>query len=559
MIQLFSILYSINAKDTMFKRNFWTILLIAYVPFISSEISSYVNPVLPGWHSDPSCTFVPELDEMFFCTTSTFLTFPGIPIYASRDLVNWKQVSHVLNRPDQLPGLATAADQSDGIYASTLRFRNGTFYLATAFLSGTKKPRILIFTTTDPYSDSAWKDPIDVPISHYGFDPDLFWDDDGQLYVTYAGFNATYNTEIMQATFNLTTRTTGVWKTIWTGTGALWPEGPHIYKKDGLYYLMIAEGGTALNHSVTIARSSHVNGPYRSYAGNPILTNNNTASYFQTVGHADLFQDKDQNWWGVALSTRSGPAYKIYPLGRETVLFPGTWEKDDWPKLTPVEGCMSGPLPSTNRDIPGSGPFADDGDDLDFAPFTDLPKNLMTWRQQNASLFTVSPIGHPNTLRIYPSRANLTGDKYFVADSGSQAFISRLQSSTLFTYSVDVSFWPTGEGEEAGISVFLSQLQHIDLGIVLLRSTQGILQPHLRFRVEASGLPGVAVLDTEIIPIPLSWRQGPIKLSISTPDDRTFEFSAGTASRPNHATILGRASAEIVSGGSGKFTGKDPI
>lgn len=430
--------------------------LLAYTGPSSGKISRYTNPVLLGWHSDPSCVFVSELDDTFFCTTSTFLAFPGAPIYASRDLIDWKLASHALSRLEQFPGLATAADQGDGIYASTLRFRNGTFYLATAFLSGYNLPRLLIFSATDPYNHSAWSDPVDVSVSHYGYDPDLFWDDDGQLYVTYAGYNTTDNTEIMQATFDLATNTTGTWKTIWTGTGAPWPEGPHVYKKDELYYLLIAEGGTGLNHSVTIARSRNVDGLYSNYADNSILTNNETATYFQTVGHADLFQDKDGNWWGVALATRSGPQWDVYPMAREMVLYPGTWSHGDWPNLEPVRGSMRGPLPHTDCDVPGTGPLANDGDNFDFGEMQTLPQNLMTWRPQKTSIFALSPPEHPGTLRIYPSRANLAGDETFVAGNDSQAFISRLQSSTLFTYFVDVSFQPLHEGEEFGISVFLT-------------------------------------------------------------------------------------------------------
>lgn len=114
--------------------------------------------------------------------------------------------------------------------------------------------------------------------------------------MSFPEYNTTRDTEIIQATFNLETRDTGNWSTIWKGTGALYLEAPHIYKKDGLYYLLVAEGGSDIHHSVTIARSSSVSGHYQSYTRNPILIANDTANYFQTVGHADIFQDKAGNW-----------------------------------------------------------------------------------------------------------------------------------------------------------------------------------------------------------------------------------------------------------------------
>lgn len=155
-----------------------------------------------------------------------------------------------------------------------------------------------------------------------------------------------------------------------------------VYKKDGWYYLMIAEGGTELDHAITIARARRITGPYEGYENNPILTNRGTDEYFQTVGHGDLFQDADGNWWGACLATRSGPEWEVYPMGREAVLFPVTWEEGEWPILSPVRGEMSGPLPlPADRDtVPGDGPFVSDPDVYDFAEGTAIPRNLVYWR-----------------------------------------------------------------------------------------------------------------------------------------------------------------------------------
>lgn len=233
-----------------------------------------------------------------------------------------------------------------------------------------------IITSNDPFNSSSWSDPIFFTFE--GYDTSPFWDDDGTTYVTGSHTWEIYPA-IKQARLNFTTGVIGDLVDIWNGTGSEAPEGPHIFRKDGWYYLMIAEGGTGLNHEEDIARSRHLNGPYTSNPSNPILTQANTSSYFQTVGHADLFQDKNGNWWGVALSTRSGPEYTVYPMGRETVLAPVTWYEDGWPVWTNISGTVSGwPLPARELVTRGEGPLITTPDAIDFcSPFASLPPQLI--------------------------------------------------------------------------------------------------------------------------------------------------------------------------------------
>ncbi|PYH81817.1 hypothetical protein BO82DRAFT_74965 [Aspergillus uvarum CBS 121591] len=523
--------------------------------------TNYTNPILPGWHSDPSCAFIAAWDETFFCTTSTFLAFPGIPIYASKDLIHWKLVSHALSRPSQAPFLLNATGQSEGIYASTLRFHKSTLYLTTALVSAAAPngSEFLVFTTTDPYTDAAWSDPITITTPLSGYDPDLFWDaaDNDRLYLTIAGYNHSTTPLIFQSPVTLPDWTATSWTYLWNGTENNWPEGPHLYRKDGWYYLLIAEGGTGTSHQVSIARSKNVTGPYEPCPANPILTNRNTTEYFQTVGHADLFQDKTGNWWGVALATRSGPGWEIYPMGRETVLYPAQWKKDAWPQLQPVRGAMRGPLPPPSRAVQGQGPLVDESEKLDFAPGSVLPPTLQTWRPQiqAQSLFTISPPGHSHSLRITPSWANLTGNASFHPGKDELAFLGRIQTSTLFEYAVTLHFHPSVEAEEAGISIFLTQAQHVDLGVVLLRNPHGKLAPHFRFRVEASGRPDLVAPATVIAAVPVAWYGRGIVLRVRAPDDAGYVLSAALVGSLGSEIVLGRASAEILSGGSGPFTG----
>ncbi|KAF5484506.1 Non-reducing end alpha-L-arabinofuranosidase BoGH43A [Colletotrichum siamense] len=218
----------------------------------------------------------------------------------------------------------------------------------------------IIFKSNNPYEASSWSNA--THFEFVGYDTEPFWDKDGRTYIN--GAHAwKIGPWLQQAEANLDTGEVGEWRTIWNGTGGMAPEGPHIYLKDGLYYLLAAEGngskfmrGTGVDHMVTIARSENVGGPYESNPANPILTNANTTSYFQTVGHADLFHDDSGNWWGVALSTRSGPEWVYYPMGRETVLTAVTWREGEWPQMSAIQGKMSGwPMPPANLDVEGPG------------------------------------------------------------------------------------------------------------------------------------------------------------------------------------------------------------
>ncbi|KAI0813342.1 glycoside hydrolase family 43 protein [Xylaria sp. FL0064] len=510
--------------------------------------STYYNPVLPGWHSDPSCT---QVDGTFYCVTSTFISFPGLPIYASKDLINWKLVSHAWNRESQLPGAsANSTGQQVGMYAATLRHRDEVFYVICEYLGVGTGNLGVVFKSTDPFDEPAWSDPVTFQTS--SIDPDLFWDDDGKAYV------ATQSVVLQEINLD-TGELSQPPVSLWNGTGGVWPEGPHLYRKDGYYYLMIAEGGTETNHSITIARSRNLKGPYEAYENNPILTNRGTNEYFQTVGHGDLFQDPAGNWWGMCLATRSGPDWEIYPMGRETVLFPVTWDKGEWPVLQPVRGKMSGwRLPPRNRDVPGDGPFNSDNDVYDFRKGSEIPRNLVYWRVPRPDAFSTTARG----LQIIPSRNNLTGTPFStttpeLTGQNGLSFIGCRQTHTLFTFSVDLSFDPTSVDQEAGVTVFLTQVNHIDLGVVLLAPKSssdraiGKSQVAFRFRAEGTGIPPAP----RIVPVPAGWTNGKIRLLIQTLNTTHYSLAAMAAGDPGAKLIIGMASAGLVSGGNGSFVG----
>jgi beta-xylosidase len=503
-------------------------LLASAVPALAQN-STYYNPVLPGWHSDPSCT---PVNGTFFCVTSTFISFPGLPIYASKDLVNFKHISHVWNRESQLPGYSYATDaQQQGMYAATIRHHKGIFYVICEYLGTTTNQKAgVLFKSTNPFDDKSWSDPVKFVAPK--IDPDLFWDDDGKVYVATQG--------IILQEMNIDTGEMGPVKQLWNGTGGVWPEGPHIYKKDGWYYLMIAEGGTAEDHAVTMARAKNITGPYQPSPHNPHLTNRGTNQFFQTVGHADLFQDTKGKWWGTALATRWGGSGSYYPMGRETVLFPVTWNTGEWPVMQPVRGKMSGwTLPAPSRDIPGDGPFNDDPDVYDFKAGTSIPRNLVYWRVPRENAFSVNEKG----LQVVLGRNNVVGSPGGTAPAAKAiSFIGRRQTDSTFKFSVDLSFSPTAAKQEAGITAFLTQFANIQLGV--LYDSQSL---SFRFNSTES--------REKRTKVPAAWAGKPIRLQIEMSTPSEYTFSAMPASDESVKITIGKASAAQLSGGTGSFVG----
>ena len=534
--------------------------VLASGAFAQAASSTYTNPILPGFHPDPSCIFVPSWDNTYFCASSSFNAFPGIPIHASRDLQNWKLIGNAFSRPEMLPRLATTNRSTGGIWAPTIRYREekdkGTFWISTTLVfDDLPKDNVsrwdnFVISTDNPYNSTSWTDPV-----HYGFggyDTSLFWDDDGQVYVV-GSHQYTVWPGIQLATINLTSGETGTWSNPWNGTGALAPEGPHLYKKDGYHYLMIAEGGTGLGHMVNMARSNNgIQGPYEPAPHNPLLTNANTTAFFQTVGHADLFQDTRGNWWAVALSTRSGPDFLNYPMGRETIMTPVTWKEGDWPVFQNVTGIESGWQLGPQILIPqGQGPYVDAADHLTFPPKSSIPQHLVHWRLPTPDTYVVSPTGYENSLVIRSSFLNLTAfDGYYTGGQG-QTFIGQRQTDNLFTYSLDIDASALSkEEDEVGVSVFLVQRYHFELGVVLLpnSSTATMLVPHFRFR----GISNTSIPD-RIVPFPsyLSL-DTPISMEIKAFNWTHYSFSAGPRDQKHLLQTYGYAKGSQMSWG---FTG----
>ena len=420
---------------------------------------SYRNPILAGFHPDPS---IARAGDRYYLVNSSFAFFPGIPVFESDDLVHWRQIGNVIERPSQLDfdGLG----MSRGVFAPAIEYHQGTFYVAnTAVDSGGN----FIATATDPAG--PWSDPHWLPTIG-GIDPSLFFDDDGRAYLLnndapegkprYDGHRAIWMQEFDLAKM----QPFGPRKVLIDGgvdpsTNPIWIEGPHIFKRGDWYYLNCAEGGTGPQHSQVILRSRKVWGPYRPYDKNPILTQRDLpadrAHPITNAGHADLVESADGRWWATFLASRNyGEVH--YNTGRETFLLPVEW-KEGWPVIlepdreipyvAPGPGFMS----RTATQAPSTGNFTwrDEFDKpaLDRAwMYVRVPKRQWVDLTGHAGRLAVSPLAEGLDTRRNP------------------AFLARRQQHTSFEASTALQV-PVEQGTEAGIAAFQNETHWYFLGV----------------------------------------------------------------------------------------------
>ncbi|WP_462409549.1 glycoside hydrolase family 43 protein [Neobacillus sp. Marseille-QA0830] len=418
---------------------------------------NYKNPVISGFHPDPS---ICRVGDDFYLVTSSFEYFPGVPIFHSKDLVNWKQIGHCLTRNSQLP--LHQSKSSMGIFAPTLRYHNGRFYMITTNLTIGKNFIVWSEKPEGPWSEPIW---LEWP----GIDPSLLFDDDGKVYLT--GTQDIFTGEpmgIYQAEINVDTGEIMTERRfIWQGSGGAHPEGPHLYKINGMYYLMIAEGGTEYGHMVTMARSDRPFGPFESHPDNPILTHRSSASPIQATGHADLVQYTDGSWWTVFLGIRPAPipfSGKHHHLGRETFLAPADWNEAGWPIIgAQVELEMD----ARTLKIGDSEKlkYRDDFNEttLDFC-----------WN------FLRNPGEESWFLTDRPGYLTLYGRSTSLDDLDSQAFVGRRQEHFNCNVSTLLEFSPTVEGEEAGLTVFMNEKFHYEIALGM---SEGVKKVFVRRRI----------------------------------------------------------------------------
>jgi len=411
---------------------------------------NYRNPILTGFYPDPS---IVQVGDDYYLVNSTFAYFPGLPVFHSRDLVNWTQIGNVIDRPSQVD--FANLDVSSGLFAPAISYHDGTFYvLNTCVRCGGN----FVVTAKDPAG--PWSDPVWLP-EMGGIDPSLFFDDDGRAYIVnndapigeplYDGHRALWVQEFDPESLKLT----GPRKMIVNGgvdivQKPIWIEGPHFFRRDGQLYLIAAEGGTAIGHSQVVFKGESVFGPFTPWKKNPLLTQRHLdperENPITSVGHADFVQDREGNWWATFLGVRPYEG-DFYNTGRETFLMPVRWE-DGWPVIArgeekvpyqaPRPALPAQPAPA----IPLSGNFTlrEEFEQKKLAPY---------W------LFLRQPTGEPwHDLASEPGSLRIRARPEALGDYGRPSFVARRQQHLYAQATTAMRYRPARSGDRAGLTAF---------------------------------------------------------------------------------------------------------
>ena len=498
----------------------------------------FYNPVIPGWHSDPS---VVRVGEDYYLVTSTFGYFPGVPLYHSRDLANWRLVRNVLDRPEQLPGLPGQSIDKGGIYAPQISYNpsNSTYYMITTDV-GRRNGHFYV-TATDPegsWSDPVWLDGID------GIDPSFFFDDDGRAYIVYkeetVGGPKWSNYRCIRF-INFDTergQTSGEsWPLVEEGVGPEEhldrDEGPHVYKIDGRYFLICAEGGTGMHHSAVIYRADDIRGPFTRWSRNPALTQrylkDKRSNPITCTGHADLVMTPEGEWWGVFLGCRPGPG-GVQALGRETYLMPVKWSRDGFPYFTqsqdtvPLTLYRKGVVADTAGCSSGNFTWRDDFQGAALRP------EWIGLRGSTAEYCTMD--GH--CLKMQCCKELSTG-------KGVPAYVGRRIQHHKFEASMKMRFKPVSAGESAGMLLVKNESRQYYLALCGDRVELRTLSPKQ-----------VSVVASQPLPCPCG-REMELRV---TSDGVHFDFYVREASAPGWIAVANDVDAtHLACERTGGFTG----
>ncbi|WP_343846827.1 glycoside hydrolase family 43 protein [Bowmanella denitrificans] len=496
-------------------------------------LDRYQNPVAAGFFPDPSIT---RKGQDYYMAVSSFAYTPGVPILHSRDLVNWQLLGHALTRPSQLD--VAGARVSRGIFAPTLRYHDGLFYMITTLVD---KGGNFFVTASDPAG--PWSDPVWLPELD-GIDPDIFFDDDGRVFIAhngpppgeplYEGHRAIWLWEFDPKSQKIKADSGRIIVNggVDLSKQPIWIEAPHLYKINGWYYLLCAEGGTADEHSEVVFRSHSLDLPFRPYKGNPILTQRDLdparPAPITTAGHADIVQTPQGQWWAVFLATRAY-AQRFYNSGRETFLLPVSWQ-DDWPHILPAgqaidyrpqkpDGLANSPV---DEALTGNFTWRDE---------FDQPSLSLHWSQLRDFSSHWWHI-HKGKLLVKPQTGRLNSAE-------SLSFIGRRQQHMHYRVSTALNLSSTGFS--AGLTAFQNEQYHYYLGA--RRVAQGMQV----FLEQAAGDDGQVIVTT-LLEVPAN---GDINLAIEGDKDSIrFSYQLGEqAWQPLGGTFDGKLLSTQVAGG----------
>jgi alpha-N-arabinofuranosidase len=468
------------------------------------------NPILGGFYPDPS---ICRVKNDYYLVTSTFAYFPGIPIFHSQDLINWKQIGNAIDRNGQLN--YDGHQVSEGLFAATIRENKGIFYILCTLIKNGGNFIITAENPSGPWSDPVWLEGAD------GIDPSIFFDDDGKVWFcathsfplgqSFPGDNEIYIREIDLSLLKkgknpLIGENIGIWRGALRD--AVWSEGPHIYKIDGWYYLLYSEGGTGIDHAVCAARSKNISGQWEGKKSNPLLTHRHLGKKAKiiNVGHADIINDTNGGWWMFILASR--PFDGVCPLGRETFMVPIVWE-DGWPFIGTESGLVDFQLTINNDQLTKNDTWLSESNCDHFNE--KLPLHWLTLRMPvNKNDIAFSLTERNGALRLFTRSATMRGRDH-------PSFAARRIRHENWAFFAFLEFLPKTEGEAAGIILFQSEDYQYRLEICSISNKQtlqlvkaagkddeNISSEKILFNIQESGI----VLGAQCIDMKLSFFYG---------------------------------------------------
>jgi xylan 1,4-beta-xylosidase len=424
---------------------------------VRTRPSEYRNPILSGYYPDPSVT---RVGADYYLINSSFANFPGIPVFHSKNLVDWRQIGNAVSRPEQFD--FTGLTSSRGIYAPDISYKDGLFYIVTTCVECGGNA---VMTARDPAG--PWSQPTRLGFG--GIDPSIFWDSDGRAYIVnndgpvgtplYDGHRAIWMQEFDPKTLKMVgERTLLVNGGVDLAKRPIWIEGPHVLKRGRYYYLMAAEGGTGTQHSQVVLRATSVRGPYIPAVNNPILTQRDLPpgrpNPVSAAGHAKFVETQNGEWWSVFLATRPYAA-DFYNIGRETFLLPVTW-KDEWPSiLAPgVAIPYKAPRPKLPRQTPAALPLSGDFAYVDEFDGATLAEQWIGVRTPRAPFYTLDKGA------LVLTAAGKLGEL-----GTAPAFIGRRQQHHIASISTILSYPAVQEGDRAGLVAYQSDASYLFFGV----------------------------------------------------------------------------------------------
>ena len=494
----------------------------------------YSNPILQGFYPDPS---IVRVGRDYYLVNSTFIWFPGIPVFHSRDLVNWTQIGNAIDRSSQLNFAKLNTWQ--GVYAPDITFHAGTFYIINTCV-----PCGGNFVITAKNPAGPWSEPTWLPID--GIDTSLFFDEDGSAWIInngppeekprYEGHRAIWLQQFDTKQMKLIgPRKVLIDSGVHPEENPIWIEGPHIFRKDGAYYLIAAEGGTAEGHSEVVFRSDKVTGPYVPFADNPILTQRDLkGSPITSTGHASFVKTPSGDWWSVFLGVRPYDDQN-FNTGRETFLMPVRWEQG-WPRITDhgarVPWVARRPnLPAGPRaPVPTSGSFTirDEFNGSKLPPYWMMMRN---------------PVG--KWWRLAGGALHLDARGTALGDMGNPSLWARRQQHLNATVTTRVRFNPPSDAAEAGLAAMQNDEYFYYLAVGRDHGKRVV-----RLRRRAGGPDAMAGAVLASSPIP----NGPIELRINA-RGAAYEFGWSADGKSWHSLARNADGTLLSTKKSGGFVG----